>query len=74
MRFYDPILHIVDQYISVEKKEFFYAKNQNNLENFKNTNTKQRLKDFLFGTEKDRKLTFKHAVVNQKESNQINHH
>ena len=34
------------------------------------------LKEKFFGTEKERKekLTFKHAVVNQKESNEINHH
>ena len=27
MRFYDPILHIVDMEISDDKKEFFYSKN-----------------------------------------------
>lgn len=74
MRFYDPILHIVDTEISDDKKEFFYSKNQINLENFKNTNLKQILKEKLFGAGNDQKLTFKHAIVNQKEYNQIDHH
>ena len=74
MRFYDPILHIVDLEISDDKKEFFYSKNQNNLENFKKTNFKQMLKDKFFGSEKERKMTFKHAIVNQKEFNQIDHY
>ena len=69
MRFYDPIFHIVDLDISGTKKEFFYSKNQNNLSNFKKTNLKLILKEKLLGSEKENKLTFRHAIVNQKESN-----
>lgn len=74
MRFYDPILHIVDLEISDDKKEFFYSTNQKMLEKFRKTNFKQILKDRFFGSEKGNKMTFKHAIVNQKEFNQINHH
>ena len=64
MRYYDPILHIVNLEISDEKKEFFYSKNQNNLANFKKTNMKLWLKEKIFGTEKEKKMTFKHAIIN----------
>ena len=74
MRFYDPIFHMVDLDISGDKKEFFYSKNQNNLKNFKKTDLKLILKEKILGSDKEAKLTFRHAVVNEKESNQINHH
>ena len=34
----------------------------------------QRIKDKVFGTGLDRKMTFKHAIVNKRDVNQINHH
>ena len=74
MRFYDPIFHMIDLDISPDKKEYFYSKNQNNLKNFKKTDFKLMVKDTFLGSDKERKLTFRHAIVNQKESNEINHH
>ena len=38
MRYYDPIIQIVEKEISEDKKEFFYAKNKINVENFKKYN------------------------------------
>ena len=32
------------------------------------------LKDMVFGTDDAKKMTLKHAIVNQREVNQINHH
>ena len=69
MRFYDPILQMAEQEISDDKKEFFYSRNQISLENFKKTNLKQMLKDKVFGSDPERKMTFKHAIVNKREVN-----
>lgn len=32
------------------------------------------LKEKVFGSEKERKMTFRHAIINRKEFNVINHH
>ena len=74
MRYYDPIIHIAEKEIADDKKEFYYARNKINLDNFKKYNFEMKLEEKLFGSEKEKKLTFKHAVVNEKEYNQINHH
>ena len=65
---------MVEKEISDEKKEFYYAKNKINLENFQKYDVKSKLEDRVFGPEGGGKLTFKHAVVNEKEFNQIDHH
>ena len=69
MRYYDPIISIVEQEISHDKKEFFYAKNKIHQENFKKYSFKLHLEDKIFGSEKERKMSFKHSIVNQKEYN-----
>lgn len=75
MRYYDPIIHIAELEISDDKKEYFYEKNKINMANFLKYNVKQKLEERIFGPENGGgKLTFKHAVVNEKEYNQINHH
>ena len=62
MRYYDPIIAIVEKEISHDKKEFFYAKNKINFENYKKYSLKLKVEDKIIGA--DKKLSFKHSIVN----------
>ena len=65
--FYDPIVLIIQDLVSDERKEFFHSQNLLNYKNFKNNSLKFYLYDKLIGAEASQKQTFKYSVVNKKE-------
>ena len=73
-KFYDPILLIIQEQISDERKEFFYTKNQINHNYYKGKGLKAQLYEGFFGPDDATKLTFKYKYVCAKEHNQINHY
>lgn len=73
MRYYDSIIQMGEKEISDEKKEYYYAKNKINLENFQKYDAWTKIAGKIVGPP-GAKLTFKHSVVNKKEFNEINHH
>ena len=65
--FYDPIVRIIQELVSDERKEFFHSQNLLNYKNFKNNSLKFYLYDKFIGAEASQKQTFKYSVVNKKE-------
>lgn len=72
-KYYDPILLIIQDRISEDRKEYFYSKNKLNFKNYKDADLKDILYKKFFAGE-DTKLTFKHQLINKKNRNEINHY
>ena len=53
--FYDPILRIIQDLVSDDRKEFFHCQNLLNYKNFKNNSLKYYLYDKLIGAEASQK-------------------
>jgi hypothetical protein len=67
MRFYDPILKIIQQSCSDEKKNYFLLENQYVLKQIELEDMTAKLKNY-FGISKDyNKQTFKHSIISEKE-------
>jgi hypothetical protein len=49
--FYDPIVRIIQELVSDERKEFFHSQNLLNYKNFKNNSLKYYLYDKFIGAE-----------------------
>ena len=71
-KFYDPIILIVQDQISEDRREFFYSKNKLNFKNHLDSNMRKQMYDTLIYSE-DNKLTFKYKQINQRESTTIDH-
>lgn len=75
-RFYDPILKIIQDECSDAKRDFFSLKNKLTLARIQDDDVTRKLL-LSIGIDEElnsaTKQVFKHSVVNQKESNEINH-
>jgi len=63
-KFYDPILQIIQERISEDRKEYFYCRNKLNFQNYKDNDLKAKLYQQFFAGDANSKLTFKHHCVN----------
>ena len=70
--FYDPIIAIIQEGISDERKQFFYSKKVVKLDLFKKYSFSEKLYDKFINSEN--KATFKYQVVNAKQNLSIDHH
>ena len=78
-RFYDMILNFTKEAVSQETKEFHSFKNTFRLNFYQNENVQQKMLEKLgivdapIDSTDVNKLTFRHAIVNEKNSSEINH-
>jgi hypothetical protein len=62
-KFYDPILMVIQESISEDRKEFFFTKNKINFTHYKDKSWKALVYEKFFGTHESEKLTFKYQSV-----------
>ena len=67
MRFYDPILKIIQQKCSDEKKNYFLLENQYVLQQIQLEDTRKKVLNYFGVSDYQGKQTFKHSIINQKE-------
>jgi hypothetical protein len=74
MWYYDPILRIISEKISEERREFFMVKNKMNYSLILEDDIQKKLLAYIGITDEEekKKLTFKHAVVNIIEGKMVN--
>jgi hypothetical protein len=66
-RYYDPILRIIQMYCSETRQDFFSLKNEFNINQIWQKNSKAKFEKFM-GFDKDKqKLAFKYGIVNELE-------
>ena len=72
-QFYDPIVHLINERVSSERKQFFNIKTEFNISKTIDKQLGQKLLKKLGVTSDDQKLIFQYTSINPKEDHQINH-